>query len=128
MRTKKNYLLRVSRTVAASVAMPIWQAVPPWNFQPSSPIPLQIETRRLARRNWKERESELNRVFEVLIDKICENLIYLRFENCLAIKQAKVGPITAPGNFTSDTPADQRSISSGCLFEINFLVIQIIYL
>lgn len=39
----------------------------------------------------------------------------LKFKNWRAIMQAIVGPTAAPGSFFSDTPADQRSISSTCL-------------
>ena len=52
---------------------------------------------------------------------------FLRFENCLAIKHANVGPITAPGNFFSDTPADHRSMSSTCLRLFKFFKILILF-
>jgi len=40
------------------------------------------------------------------------------FENCRATIHANVGPISAPGKGTSDTPALHKSISSGCLLKV----------
>lgn len=52
--------------------------------------------------------------------------------NCVAIRQAKVGPSILPGSGLSDTPPDHKSTSAGCLkrsaVEIKPLLLNTLYL